>query len=61
MGQCFHCDDPYPPGQACKAKLYTLLGEELDEQAEEDMVTEVVDEMEQLLEQNAPPDRKSVV
>lgn len=27
-GQCFYCDDKYHPGQECKVRLYTILGEE---------------------------------
>lgn len=44
-GQCFHCDDPYHPGQSCKAKLYALLGEEQEEEVSLE-VTEMVNDME---------------
>ena len=54
-GQCFHCDDPYHPGQACKAKLYALMGEEGEEE-----VKDIVDEMEKLLEEPANPGEISI-
>lgn len=47
-GQCFHCDDPYHPGQNCKAKLYALLGGEQEGEVSLE-VTKLVDDMEQLL------------
>ena len=58
-GQCFHCDDPYHPGQSYMAKLYTLLGEEPDKIRGPD-IDEVVREMEQLLTAEESPGDISV-
>ncbi|XP_074343112.1 uncharacterized protein LOC141680927 [Apium graveolens] len=58
-GQCFHCDDPYHPGQNCKAKLYSMFGEE-SEEIDCSEVEEVVGEMEQLLAQEESPGEISV-
>lgn len=58
-GQCFHCDDPYHPGQPCKARLYVLMGEQQEEQ-EAQGVAEVVEEMEQLLVHSETPGEISI-
>lgn len=58
-GQCFHCDDPYHPGQNCKAKLYSLIGEEHEEMPSSE-VEEVVEFMEQLLAQQETPGEISI-
>lgn len=58
-GLCFHCDDKYHPGQECKARLYQLEGEEIDNAVETEMMG-IVQEMQSLLVEEESPGEISI-